>query len=146
MVHLHDAGYKYLFSHADLVRELLEVFAPPGLSELLDYGTLRPETGSFITPAMKKARGRRGLVDRTKRPTHLPLPAARISGLDRQGHAGADDAVRGGALRPSGAQQDRRSGRRPAAGPADRDLQRRRALEAQPRDLRPDPAAPGGAD
>ena len=30
MVHLHDAGYKYLFSHADLVRELLEVFAPPG--------------------------------------------------------------------------------------------------------------------
>jgi predicted transposase/invertase (TIGR01784 family) len=54
MVHLHDAGYKYLFSHADLVRELLEVFAPPGLSELLDYGTLRPETGNFITPAMKK--------------------------------------------------------------------------------------------
>jgi len=54
MVHLHDAGYKYLFSHADLVRELLEVFAPPGVSELLDYGTLRPETGNFITPAMKK--------------------------------------------------------------------------------------------
>jgi len=36
------------------VRELLEVFAPPGVTELLDYATLRPETGSFITPAMKK--------------------------------------------------------------------------------------------
>jgi predicted transposase/invertase (TIGR01784 family) len=54
MTHLHDTGYKYLFSHADLVRELLEVFAPPGVSELLDYATLRAESGSFITPAMKK--------------------------------------------------------------------------------------------
>ena len=54
MAHWHDTGYKYLFSHADLVRELLEVFAPPGVSELLDYATLRPETGNFITPAMKK--------------------------------------------------------------------------------------------
>jgi predicted transposase/invertase (TIGR01784 family) len=54
MAHLHDTGYKFLFSHADLVRELLEVFAPPGVSELLDYATLRPETGNFITPAMKK--------------------------------------------------------------------------------------------
>ncbi len=54
MVHLHDTGYKYLFSHVDLVRELLEVFAPPGVTELLDYSTLRPETGSFVTPAMKK--------------------------------------------------------------------------------------------
>lgn len=52
MVHLHDTGYKYLFSHVDLMRELLEVFAPPGVTELLDYRTLRPETGSFITPAM----------------------------------------------------------------------------------------------
>ncbi len=54
MVHLHDTGYKYLFSHADLVRELMEVFAPPGVTELLDYDTLRSEAGSFITPAMKK--------------------------------------------------------------------------------------------
>ena len=54
MVHLHDTGYRYLFSHADLVRELLEVFAPPGVTELLDYATLRPEAGTFITPAMKK--------------------------------------------------------------------------------------------
>ena len=54
MTHRHDTGYKFLFSHADLVRELLEVFAPPGVSELLDYGSLRRETGSFVTPAMKK--------------------------------------------------------------------------------------------
>ena len=54
MAHLHDCGYKFLFSHADLVRELLEVFAPPGVHELLNYATLRPEPGSFVTPAMKK--------------------------------------------------------------------------------------------
>lgn len=29
-------------------------FSPPGVAELLDYATLRPETGTFITPAMKK--------------------------------------------------------------------------------------------
>ena len=51
---LHDTGYKFLFSHADLMRELLEVFAPPGVAELLDYATLRPVPGSFITPAMKR--------------------------------------------------------------------------------------------
>ncbi|MFZ4539587.1 Rpn family recombination-promoting nuclease/putative transposase [Propionivibrio sp.] len=33
---------------------MLEVFAPPGITELLDYATLRPETGNFITPAMRK--------------------------------------------------------------------------------------------
>ncbi|MFZ4539915.1 Rpn family recombination-promoting nuclease/putative transposase [Propionivibrio sp.] len=54
MTHLHDTGYKFLFSRADLVRELLEVFSPPGITELLDYATLRPETGNFITPAMRK--------------------------------------------------------------------------------------------
>ena len=54
MAHLHDTGYKFLFSHADLVRELLETFAPPGLAPLLDYATLCRETGSFITPAMKQ--------------------------------------------------------------------------------------------
>jgi Putative transposase, YhgA-like/Domain of unknown function (DUF4351) len=36
------------------VRELLEVFAPPGIAELLGYETLRKESGKYITPAMKK--------------------------------------------------------------------------------------------
>ena len=52
MAHLHDSGYKYLFSHAELVQELLEAFAPPGVSELLDYTTLRLENGNYVTPAM----------------------------------------------------------------------------------------------
>jgi predicted transposase/invertase (TIGR01784 family) len=42
-----------LFSHAELVQELLEAFAPPGVSELLDYTTLRLENGNYVTPAMK---------------------------------------------------------------------------------------------
>ena len=54
MAHLHDCGYKYLFSHAELVQELLEAFAPPGVSELLDYATLRLESGNYVTPAMKQ--------------------------------------------------------------------------------------------
>ena len=47
MAHLHDSGYKYLFSHAELVQELLEAFAPPGVSALLDYTTLRLENGNI---------------------------------------------------------------------------------------------------
>ncbi|KJS65039.1 MAG: hypothetical protein JM57_13280 [Comamonadaceae bacterium BICA1-1] len=54
MAHSHDTGYKFLFSHAELVRELLEVFAPPGVSELLEYDTLQRENASFVTPAMKQ--------------------------------------------------------------------------------------------
>ena len=53
MAHLHDSGYKYLFSHAELVQELLEAFAPPGVSALLDYTTLRLENGNYVTPAMQ---------------------------------------------------------------------------------------------
>ena len=53
MAHLHDSGYKHLFSHTELVQELLEAFAPPGVSALLDYTTLRLENGNYVTPAMK---------------------------------------------------------------------------------------------
>lgn len=56
--HRHGSPARYrlpiLFSHADLVRELPEVFAPPGVTELLEYATLRPEPRTFFTPAMKK--------------------------------------------------------------------------------------------
>ena len=50
----HDSGYKYLFSHAELVRELLETFAPPGVAAQLDYATLRRENGHYVTPALKQ--------------------------------------------------------------------------------------------
>ena len=50
----HDSGYKYLFSHAELVRELLETFAPPGVAAQLDYATLRREIGHYVTPALKQ--------------------------------------------------------------------------------------------
>lgn len=50
----HDKGYKYLFSHKELVQELIEGFAPLPLVENLDFATLKKENGSFITPAMKK--------------------------------------------------------------------------------------------
>jgi predicted transposase/invertase (TIGR01784 family) len=51
---IHDTGYKLLFSHATLVQQLLEGFAPAELVALLDFSTLRIENGSYITPAMKQ--------------------------------------------------------------------------------------------
>lgn len=52
--HHHDTGYKLLFSHAELVQQLLEGFAPPELVELLDFSTLKLASGSYVTPAMKQ--------------------------------------------------------------------------------------------
>ena len=51
---IHDTGYKLLFSHAELVQQLLEGFAPPELVKLLDFGTLTLANGSYVTPAMKQ--------------------------------------------------------------------------------------------
>ncbi|MCL5796974.1 MAG: Rpn family recombination-promoting nuclease/putative transposase, partial [Gammaproteobacteria bacterium] len=48
----HDTGYKLLFSHAELVQQLLEGFAPPELVRLLDFSTLKLANGSYVTPAM----------------------------------------------------------------------------------------------
>ncbi|HQT05098.1 MAG TPA: Rpn family recombination-promoting nuclease/putative transposase [Thiotrichales bacterium] len=50
----HDTGYKLLFSHAELVQQLLEGFAPPELVSLLDFSTLKLASGSYVTPAMKQ--------------------------------------------------------------------------------------------
>ena len=54
MAHLHDSGYKYLFSHAELVQELLEAFAPPGVSALLDFA---PGKRQLRHPGDEAARG-----------------------------------------------------------------------------------------
>src|SRR3990167_2413335 len=51
---LHDNGYKFLFSHPELVQELLEAFAPAGVSALLDYSALRLENGHYVTPAIRR--------------------------------------------------------------------------------------------
>ena len=51
---IHDTGYKLLFSHAELVQQLLVGFAPPELVKLLDFGTLTLANGSYVTPAMKQ--------------------------------------------------------------------------------------------
>lgn len=46
----HDAGYKELFSYPELVKQLMEGFAPPEISQLLDYTTLKQHPGNYITP------------------------------------------------------------------------------------------------
>lgn len=146
MAHLYDTGYKFLFSHADLVRELLEVFAPPRVADLLDYTTLRPETGSFITPSMKKREDDIvWSIELKGQRMYLYLLLEFQSSIDRgmpvrmMQYVAAlyDHLVRSKAIDLAGG--------RPATGAADRDLQRRYALEAQPGSVRPDPATSAGA-
>ncbi len=46
----HDTGYKELFSYPELVQQLMEGFAPPEVSNILDYTTLKQHSGNYITP------------------------------------------------------------------------------------------------
>ncbi|MFA6698526.1 MAG: Rpn family recombination-promoting nuclease/putative transposase [Thiomicrospira sp.] len=51
--HHHDRGYKYLFSHKELVQELIEHFLPSELHRMMDFSTLKKDAHSFITEAFK---------------------------------------------------------------------------------------------
>ncbi|AHK80072.1 hypothetical protein M911_13950 [Ectothiorhodospira haloalkaliphila] len=46
----HDTGYKELFSYPELVRQLIEGFAPPEVATMMDFATLTDHSGSYITP------------------------------------------------------------------------------------------------
>ena len=46
----HDTGYKELFSYPELVRQLIEGFAPPEVAAMMDFATLTDHSGSYITP------------------------------------------------------------------------------------------------
>ncbi|MCG5514394.1 Rpn family recombination-promoting nuclease/putative transposase [Ectothiorhodospira shaposhnikovii] len=50
MVNHHDTGYKELFSYPELVRQLMEGFAPPEVSAMMDFSTLTDHSGNYITP------------------------------------------------------------------------------------------------
>ena len=50
----HDTGYKELFSHPEFVQQLLEGFAPPQISQLMDFSTLRNHSGHYITPLFEE--------------------------------------------------------------------------------------------
>ncbi len=50
----HDSGYKELFSHPEFVQQLMEGFAPPQISQLMDFSTLRNHSGHYITPLFEE--------------------------------------------------------------------------------------------
>ena len=49
----HDIGYKELFNYPEIVQQLIEGFAPKAISELLDFSTLKPHSGHYITPTFE---------------------------------------------------------------------------------------------
>ncbi len=46
----HDTGYKEIFSHPEMVQQLIEGFAPKEIAQLLDFTTLKQHPGHYITP------------------------------------------------------------------------------------------------
>ncbi|WP_017428916.1 Rpn family recombination-promoting nuclease/putative transposase [Vreelandella jeotgali] len=46
----HDTGYKELFSHPELVEQLIDGFAPSEIAALMDFSTLEQHNGHYITP------------------------------------------------------------------------------------------------
>ncbi len=45
----HDSGYKILFSHPEMVRELIHGFVPDDYLHSLDYSTLEKVPGNFVS-------------------------------------------------------------------------------------------------
>ena len=50
----HDLGYKELFSHPELIRELLESFVDLPFVKELDYSSLERVDKSFVTRSAQK--------------------------------------------------------------------------------------------
>ncbi len=51
----HDSGYRRLFSHPEMVRDLLLDYAPGNCWAKVDFSTLEPVSGSFVTACADKA-------------------------------------------------------------------------------------------
>lgn len=49
----HDQGYKRLFSHPEMVADLLRGFVREDWVEGLDFSTLERVSGSFVTPELR---------------------------------------------------------------------------------------------
>ena len=49
----HDAGYKLLFSHAEMVADLLRGFLPPEWVEQLDIASLEKVSGSYVSDDLR---------------------------------------------------------------------------------------------
>jgi predicted transposase/invertase (TIGR01784 family) len=46
----HDTGYKELFSYPEMVQALIEGFFPEEIAQLVDFDTLTPQPGNYVTP------------------------------------------------------------------------------------------------
>ena len=49
----HDSGYKLLFSHPEIVEDLLRAFVPEPWTQRLDYRTLEKVSCSFVTDDLR---------------------------------------------------------------------------------------------
>ena len=50
----HDTGYKELFSYPEFVQQLIEGFAPTEIARLMDFSTLKSQSGNYITPLFEE--------------------------------------------------------------------------------------------
>ncbi|WP_044410891.1 Rpn family recombination-promoting nuclease/putative transposase, partial [Thiomicrospira microaerophila] len=46
----HDTGYKELFSYPEMVQALIEGFFPEEMAQLVDFDSLTPQPGNYVTP------------------------------------------------------------------------------------------------
>jgi hypothetical protein len=128
----HDSGYKLLFSHAQVVEDLLRGFVPEDWVAELDFTTLEKVSGSYVSDDLRDRED--DIIWRVLSPGSMALclRAARIPEHRRP----LDGAARHGLHRPalSGSDQDRggpqgaKAAARFPAGP----LQRPPALELRP--------------
>ena len=59
----HDPVYRRIFNRAQIIEEILRRFATGPWAAHLDFSTLEPMPGDFVTKYLKETRGRRHLAD-----------------------------------------------------------------------------------
>ena len=55
---MHDASYKLLFSHAEMIKDLLQGFVPQSWVQALDFSTLEKVNASYVTDDLRGVRQR----------------------------------------------------------------------------------------
>ena len=50
---MHDASYKLLFSHAEMIKDLLQGFVPQSWVQALDFSTLEKVNASYVTDDLR---------------------------------------------------------------------------------------------
>src|SRR5882757_2863039 len=129
----HDSHYKLLFSHPELIHDLLVEFVSVVRSDTLRLDTLQRVNGSYTSETVRCSLRGYGLEGPSGRPMAVCVLAVGIPVTIRRLDGAANACVCKPAVARSAATKPALAGRQASACSADCPLQRRKAMERRDR-------------